>query len=289
MSVLLNNIQRFCVHDGPGIRTTIFLKGCNIRCPWCANPENLKNSYDYYVDKTKCIRDHDRCTANPSCSYLRSSAVEKNDYKKCKVNAIGIYGKPLNEEDILFEIVRDKAFYGNDGGVTLSGGEALLHIDCIEHLLKLILDHDINLSVETGLFVSALNLKKAIQYFDYFIVDVKTLDSKVCREILKGNLQQFLTNLDYLFLNVPANKITLRMPLVRDITYTQENMKAMTLLLNKYKPEKCEIFSVHNLGRNKYESLGLNYREFSKLSDEELESTRKLLLKSGVPIQINKL
>lgn len=289
MSVLLNNIQRFCVHDGPGIRTTIFLKGCSIRCPWCANPENLKNTYDYYVDKTKCIRDYNWCTVNPSCSYLHTSPVVENDYKKCKVKAIGIYGKPLNEDDILFEIMKDKPFYGTDGGVTLSGGEALLHIDCLEHLLKLILDHDINLCVETCLFVSALNLKKAIQYFDYFIVDVKTLDSIICRKILNGNLEQFLSNLDYLFLNVPTNRITLRIPLVRDITYTQENMKAMALLLNKYKPEKCEIFSVHNLGGHKYESLGLNYKVFDKLSDEELEKAQKILLESGVSIQIIKL
>lgn len=289
MSVLLSNIQRFCVHDGAGIRTTVFLKGCSIKCPWCSNPESLLATYDYYVDKTKCIREQNTCKVNPCCNYLVKEGINERDFEKCVVNAVGVYGKAFDTNDILTEVMKDRAFYGATGGVTFSGGEVLLHMDYLEPLLNMLIDKEISLCVETSLFVPLNNVKKALRYFDNFIIDVKILNPVMCQTVINGNLETYMRNLDYLFKRVAGDKITLRMPLVKGITYTTENIMAFSELLHRYMPGSCEIFSVHNLGKSKYESLGLEYKDFDKISDEALETVQRTLSKTGVDIYINKI
>ena len=140
--MLITNIQRFSLHDGPGIRTTIFLKGCSLRCPWCANPENIKPYPEkYYKD-----------------------GIE------------GIYGKNYTYDEVYNEIIKDRAFYDENGGVTFSGGEALLYVNEILPLLEKLKKERITIAVETCLFIPTENLRRVIPYIDYFYVDMKILD-----------------------------------------------------------------------------------------------------------------
>ena len=180
MSILITNIQRFSLHDGPGIRTTVFLKGCSLHCPWCSNPENIFS--------------------------------EMQDYIKDGIQ--GTYGRYYEPEDLVHECLKDKNFYKgviNDptlwnitssadieklpGGVTFSGGEALLQAEALVPVTQALSRNNIHIAIETSLFAPASNLYFAVNHIDFFYVDMKILDSYRCKEVEHGNLELYLSNL----------------------------------------------------------------------------------------------
>lgn len=224
MSVIITDIQHFSLHDGPGIRTTVFLKGCSIKCPWCANPE--------------CI----------------SSQIDEN------------FGKKISLNSLETEILKDKSYYKTGGGVTFSGGEPILQIEDLEPLLISLNKKNINVCFETALFVPENLLKIAIKYANEFIVDIKILDSKKCKNILGGNINQYLTNL-YL-LNM--DKTTFRIPL-SECVLDNDNVNLILELLSVFKPQKVEIFKIHDLAKRKYDILNQNHY-FKEVSDEDVEN-----------------
>lgn len=223
MKVRITDIQHFSLHDGAGIRTTVFLKGCSINCPWCANPE--------------CI----------------SSQIE------------GEFGRDIPLKELEKEILKDKPFYETGGGVTFSGGEPLLQIEKLEPLLKSLKSKNINICFETSLFIPEKHLKIANKYGDEFIVDIKILNPLESKNILNGNIDQYLNNLRHLNLN----KTTFRVPL-NEFTLTNENISLISDLLNNFKPEKLEIFKIHNFARKKYEILNKEFY-FKDISNEEIQ------------------
>ena len=142
MKIIVSNIQRFCLQDGPGIRTTVFFKGCNLNCPWCSNPENI----------------------NPNMESYREN------------NEINTYGYEISLEDLEKEILKDQLYYKSGGGVTFSGGECLLQFEKIEELLKRLKENRINMCIETALSVPQKYVDIAVKYVDEFIIDIKILD-----------------------------------------------------------------------------------------------------------------
>lgn len=159
--MIITNIQRSSLHDGPGIRTTVFLKGCSIRCPWCSNPENINHQIESYV----------------------------KDGKE------GFYGKEYSVDQVLKEVLKDKIFYEDNGGVTFSGGEALLYAKKLLPLMQQIKQNNISIAVESSLFVPSSYLEMVIPYVDNFYVDLKVMDKERCSFLLKGNLDLFKSNL----------------------------------------------------------------------------------------------
>lgn len=246
--IFLTNVQRFSLHDGPGIRTTVFLKGCSLRCPWCSNPENLVPLPQCYV---------------------------KDGIKGC-------YGKYFNAEELIQECLKDKAFYigkltnpthwvisnSKDidllpGGVTFSGGEALLQIDALIPVIIGLHNSGVHIAVETCLFVPPKNLQAALEFVDLFYVDTKILDAERCNALEKGNLDCYLSNLDTLFEwrdKKGRNKpVVIRIPVIGSYTDTPDNRNAVKMLLKTYKNSilKIELIKEHNLGESKYKSLGM--------------------------------
>ncbi len=234
MKVVISNVQRFCLKDGPGIRTTVFFKGCNLRCPWCCNPENIK--FD----------------------------IENYEYKEEK----GVYGYEISLDDLEKEILKDKEYYENDGGVTFSGGECLLQFNKIEPLLINLKEKGINICVETALTVPTETVDIAMKYVDEFIVDIKILDEKSEHKV-NGNVTLYKENVKKLFDN--NSKVIFRIPLVPEYTMTKENMKEIIKFLEQYKAEKVEIFKIHRLGEKKYKTLGKEMQEFLEVSNNEIE------------------
>lgn len=261
-NVIVTNIQRFSLHDGPGIRTTVFLKGCSLRCPWCSNPENL--------------------TAEPQ-PYVKNGIA-------------GIYGKYLNCEELHKEIMKDKDFYGSYtgnnldsilGGVTFSGGEALLQIDKLDPLLKRLKEEHIHTAVETCLYAPVRLIEIALRYIDLFYVDIKILDSEICKSVLHGNFNLYLRNLDTLFLS--GAPIVVRIPVIGGWTDGENNRQEVLKLLSRYRPIKVELIKEHHLGISKYESLSMPIPDYRGVSDGLMQEYYTDILKQGLNTEICKI
>lgn len=263
--VLVTNIQRFSLHDGPGIRTTVFLKGCSLHCPWCANPENLHSFPENYIKDGKS----------------------------------GVYGEYLTCEDIYNEIVKDKFFYDqNDettelgiqrGGITFSGGEPLLQIDVMEPLLMKLKSKNIHVCIETCLFVPEVKLSVALKYVDLFYVDIKILGEKrMCAEILGGDLEQYHSNIKSLF---NADKmVVFRIPIIDGLTDDDRNIERIIKFLQIYRPKKVELIKEHNLGKRKYISLGMCPPNLSGVTDEKMDQIKSIIISgTGLPTDICKI
>lgn len=248
--LLISNIQRFCVNDGPGIRTTVFLKGCSLRCPWCCNPENILLEPQEYIE---------------------------NDIRKC-------FGKYYSIDEIKSLILKDKIYYDTDGGVTFSGGDPILQSNKLIKLLKELQKENINVCVETSLFVPNNNLLEIINYIDLFYVDIKILDKNRCKNLLNGNIDVYLKNIDSVFNK--NKKVIFRIPIVDNYTNEDSNINLIIDFLKKYKPIKVEIFSVHNLGENKYKLLNLQYKKFNQISDNRLEKIKEQIKQLNIECKI---
>ncbi len=240
MKNIVTKIQRFCLQDGPGIRTTVFFKGCNLRCPWCCNPENISFEIQKYEDNGK----------------------------------IKYYGKEIDEIDIFNEVIKDKNFYGLNGGVTFSGGECLLHFPKIKKLLKKLKNEKINICIETALCVPKENIDIALDYVDEFYVDMKCLEDDSMSKIGEDR-NIYIKNLKYL--SSKCKDITIRIPIVKDYTYTEKNIEKMIKLINEINPKMVEIFNIHYLASKKYKTLGIGMEKFDRISDEKMEILKEKL------------
>ena len=241
--MIITNIQRFSLHDGPGIRTTVFLKGCSIRCPWCSNPENINHQIENYV----------------------------KDGKE------GFYGKEYSVDEVLKEVLKDKIFYEDNGGVTFSGCEALLYAKELLPLMQQIKQNNILIAVESSLFVPSSYLEMVIPFVEYFYVDLKVMDKERCSFLLKGNLDLFKSNLSIL---AKSKKFNVRIPVIYGYTDDENNIKCIIDVIREYRSsiEKVELIKGHNLGDNKYVTLGKEIPKKAEVSDLFLEEYKKKIM-----------
>ena len=247
--ILITNIQRFSLHDGPGIRTTVFCKGCSLRCPWCANPENLEARLETYVKDGKS----------------------------------GIYGRFISKNDLYETVMRDEPFYRQQGqesglaalpgGVTYSGGEAMLQADSLSPLFQRLKMEGVHQCVETSLFISSNQLELAMKFIDLFYVDIKILDKERCKSILHGKLEQYLANVKVLF--ETKKPVIFRMPIIGGYTDREENIRAVVEFIKQYPPIKVELIKEHNLGQSKYKSLGKTPLDLHTVTDDFMEKVKR--------------
>lgn len=247
MTVRITNIQHFSLDDGPGIRTTVFLKGCGLACPWCSNPENIDFEIEEYSHDGK----------------------------------IDFFGYDISSEELENEILKDRIYYeDSNGGVTFSGGEPLLQIESLEPLLESLKEKGINICFETSLSVSQDLLEMAIEYIDDLFIDIKLLDKKEARDVLNLDVDLYYNNLE-LINNSSINKenITFRIPLNREYTLKEGNLDLILNLLEKYADFKVEIFKTHNLAKSKYESLNKEFNQYSEIDDELMSGIHEKIKK----------
>lgn len=254
-NILITSIQRQCFHDGPGIRTTIFLKGCSIHCPWCSNPENICKDKQYYFDHLKCLQQRDDCIINSSCELLTDKSLLNRAYLSCPVEAVGAFGVEYTPEKLYDELIKDQVYWGDEGGITLSGGEPLLQISKLEPMLKRLSEENIHIAAETALFVPKEDLKKAMKYISFFYVDVKLLIEEQCRTILGGDLKLYYNNINLLL--AERKKMVFRVPCIEGYTLEAQNRLELINFFDKHKGIKVELLAGHNLGANKYRALGM--------------------------------
>lgn len=232
MKMLISNIQRFCLNDGPGIRTTVFFMGCPVNCFWCCNPENLYFAQHEYASEGKTQT----------------------------------YGKYYENDELFEELMKDKEFYDTKGGITFSGGECLLYLKDHVKLLRKLKSENISLCIETSLCVPAANLLSIINYIDYFYIDLKIFTENMKRIDYDGN--RVKENIQYL---KDHNDTTIfRVPLVKGYNTDISNLKIIKEIVDDFNPKRVEIFNIHNLAQKKYETLGKTIYEPDKLTPEEL-------------------
>lgn len=221
----ISDIQHFSVGDGNGIRTTVFFKGCNLRCPWCHNPENISIA--------------------PTELYFKSTGERK------------ISGRLLSQSEVLAELLEDRDFYiQSGGGVTLSGGEVMLQAKEVLPLIKLLKENGIDVLIDTAGCVPYKNFGILNPYVDGYLFDFKTADAEKYRQI-GGNLSLVSHNLGKL--RYEGKKVFVRIPLIPTFNTDEKEIEKICLHLKTYDIEEVYLLPFHRLGSAKYEAMGLEY------------------------------
>ncbi|WP_119865394.1 glycyl-radical enzyme activating protein [Clostridium isatidis] len=280
--IKLIEIERFALHDGPGIRTVVFLQGCSLYCPWCANPESQIINKHLMHYKNKCIK----CKA---C--LKVCPIKAIDFKgnkiifnrkicnscdkcaeACTQNAIAFCGEEKSIEEIIKEIMKDKDYYEDSkGGVTISGGEPFLQYKELLELLRAIKGKNIHTAVETTGNVEYEKFIMAEPLIDLFLFDIKHLNKDKLKDITGGDLNKIIKNLNYIALKNP-DKLIVRVPVIPDFNYDDKVINEIMEFVSSYKIKELHLLPFHNLGKNKYEQLGRSYlyKDMKNLNKAEL-------------------
>ena len=254
------DIQRNSCVDGPGIRTTIFFKGCNLSCAWCHNPEgqNPKPEIMFYENK---------CTGCNKCKETLPNTLEKYA-TACPNGAREICGEEYTADDVIRVAKKDIRFYeSSGGGVTFSGGECMLRIDFLEEILIACKDAGIHTAVDTAGHIPFEYFERIIPYTDLFLYDIKTIDSEKHKKYTGVGNELILENLERLIRS--GARVWVRIPIIPTVNDSMEEMRAIRERLIKYGyPEKVELLPYHAMGTHKYSALGMHPCNFS-LPDED--------------------
>ncbi len=265
MNGVIFNIQRFCVDDGPGIRTTVFLKGCPLHCVWCHNPESQKPHPQLLYSPEKCIG-CGACTADcPNGLHRFSEGSHIFDRDKCTncgacaahcyAEALEYCGKTASVGEDMQTVLSDKAFYGTDGGLTLSGGEPLMQPDFSLALASEAKAQGIHVCMETSGFCETETLKKIAPFIDTFLFDFKLWDEELHRSYIGVSNRLILQNLKYL--SQQGSDIILRCPIIPDVNLCQAHFDAIAqTALENPAIRQIDLLPYHPLGISKYRRLG---------------------------------
>lgn len=278
------NLQKYSIHDGDGIRTTVFFKGCLLNCWWCHNPESQNYRQDLMVDSEKC-------TGCGSCiEFCENGAISFGegkvitDLKKCILcarcvdgciyNNRELVGKQYKIEDLIKELEKDKQFYeDSEGGITLSGGEVMTQdMDYIEGLIKKIKVKGYNLAIDTCGYAPTENYKRILKYVDTFLYDVKVIDDEKHKKYMGKSNELILHNLKFISDN--NGKINIRIPVINAVNSDEEAIEEIiNYLKNNIKVEKVNLLPYHNTGSSKYGKLQKEYlgKDFEAPSQERME------------------
>lgn len=266
------DIQRNSFVDGPGIRTTVFFKGCNLRCAWCHNPESQSGSREmlFYADKcTHCGKCRSVCPNGPeTCTLCGRCALY------CPADARRVCGDPLSAAEIFATLQKDRAYYENSGGgVTFSGGECMLQPALLLALLKMCREAGIHTAVDTAGNVDFALFEAVRPYTDLFLYDVKCMDSGVHRRYTGVGNERILDNLRRLLQS--GASVFVRVPVIGGVNDTVEEMRAIRAFLAECgMPEKVELLPYHAMGAHKYAALGKPAVSFTTPDAEKMGALR---------------
>ena len=270
------DIERNSYVDGPGIRTTVFFKGCNLRCAWCHNPESQspKPQMMFYKNKcTGCGKCKEKCP-----NHLESCELCGKCTLYCPHDAREICGKEYTVDEVMREILKDKAFYDNSGGgVTFSGGECMLQIDFLEEILKVCKENGIHTAVDTAGHVPYEYFERILPYTNLFLYDVKCYDSEKHKKYTGVRNELILENLKKLL--ATGKSVWVRIPIIPTVNDTVEEIQRIKAYISSCgKPEKIELLPYHAMGEHKYAAINRESHMFPIPSKETMEDLNKIFL-----------
>lgn len=269
MEAVIFSIQKFSIHDGPGIRTTVFFKGCNLHCAWCCNPESLLPGIQPAYDPEKCVGCGECVKACPSSAIkMGDDGKICIDYKVCKGSslcgeacahgALWSYGTKYTVDSLLPELLKDKAFYENSGGgVTLSGGEFLLQTDFAAELCDRLHAEGIHVAAETAAAVPEKIVDKVIDKIDLWQIDLKHYDSALHKSATGTGNEQIINNIKRIS---EVADCVIRIPVIPDYNDSLEDARRFSSLLKELNIKAVQLMPFHSFGERKYDYLGMKYQ-----------------------------
>ena len=277
MKATIFDIERNSYVDGPGIRTTVFFKGCNLRCAWCHNPESQSALQQMMFYKNKCVK----CGKCGKCKEKCPNSLKSCDLcgkctLYCPQDAKEICGKEYTVSEIMSEIVKDKAFYENSGGgVTFSGGECMLQIDFLGEILRRCKESGIHTAVDTAGHVPKESFDIISPFTDLFLYDLKCLDTEKHKQYTGVGNELILENLTRL---LEAGKpIWVRIPIISDVNDSEEELTAVKEYFREHGfPEKIELLPYHALGEHKYAAIGKSAPSFKAPGEEKMNNLKRI-------------
>ncbi len=290
MNGIISSIQRFSSHDGAGLRSTVFLKGCGLRCLWCHNPETLSPSKQLQFFKSKCVGCGE-CVA--ACQNKVLQLTENGiDFNRshcqacfscadaCPTGARSVCGEELSTEELIKRLMQDKPFFDMGGGVTFSGGECLLQADFVTEAAVKLQAMGISVDIDTCGFVPKASFEKVLPYTDEFLFDLKAIDSDVHRRCTGRDNRLILENLDFLLKQ--NAKIEIRYPFVPK--YNESEVTRIGEFLCGKPITRIKVLGYHDTARSKYTALDMTdtMPTVSLPTAEELDETVCILKSFGL-------
>lgn len=289
-------IQSYSVHDGPGCRTTVFLAGCFLQCPWCANPESwdLQEKIMFAKSKCQCQKGCRRCAT--ACEKRGISAAEAGypavDWQKCRqctdfgcaaacpVEALKVCGKRYTPNELMRIINRDRNFWGPAGGVTFSGGEPFYQQDFLAEMVTRCHEANIHTAIETTAHVQTAVFLNIMSYIDFAFIDVKNMDSDRHREQTGVGNGLIRRNIAALVKNDWPGRLVLRMPIIQGFNDSIGNITATAAFMDELGLYEINILPFHRLGNSKWEQLGKHYayKDYAATPQQKLEELQSIFL-----------
>ena len=271
--LLIFNIQKYSLHDGDGIRTVVFLKGCPLRCRWCANPESQNPFPEIMYRKNLCLGE-EKCGFCHDIAPKGIISFDKNGFAKvnhkimidefdwiegCPSKALQTEGRFMTVDEVIHIVEQDSVFYKHGkGGMTLSGGEPLAQKSAIT-LLRKAREHHINTAIETCGYVDQKRLLEAVKYLDSIFFDIKSTDDTKHKEYTGVSGKRIRNNLKAIYEKFPEKEIIVRTPVIPGFNDRQEEQDSISGFLKEFPYIKWERLKYHKYGVGKYEMLGRKY------------------------------
>lgn len=292
---ILFDIQGFSVHDGPGCRTLIFLKGCSLQCRWCSNPEGLHFFPEPFYNSSKCIYDS-LCIGACNKAAITSESgeiafdtrhcrdcVTYDCAKACCTGALRIGGYRVGLTGLMKKIQRDRQYWGKEGGITLTGGEPFMQPDFVRALLQNCHQSYIHTAVETCGNVDWKSMEPSVEFLDWIFYDLKQLDDQKHSMMTGSGNRLILENARKLADNFKG-RLIFRMPVVPGFNDSDEHIVKLSAFIKSIGKDELNILPLHHLGREKYRLTGRSYytSDFSSPSTESMNRIRSAFTTQGI-------